>query len=345
MQKSLPSYPNLEQLKNQAKALLKAHKGSNPQVLQEIQEHHPRWRSASGEDIRRLKFTLSDAQLVIARKYGFKNWAELKNQVLLRQRADAPSDAAIRALRNAARAGDIARTTELLNGNPDLLNERGGPGTRTALHDAAANGHKLVVKLLLERGADPNIRCEGDNATPLHFAVEKQHFAVIRLLVEHGADPIGEGDYHELGVIGWATSWAYINANAEQVDYLLAHGARHNIFSALAMGETAAIRRLVSESHTDLDKRMDLANKRRRPLHLAVIKRKPESLVTLLELGANMEALDEAGFSALDEAALRGETEMAQLLLDRGAKIRLPPPLRLRGAVTSQIFCAVTPIA
>ena len=69
---------------------------------------------------------------------------------------------------------------------------------------------------------------------------------------------------------------------------------------------------------------MDMANRRRRPLNLAVIKKQAESLVKLLDLGANKESLDEAGFSALDQAALIGEKEMARILLDRGAKVRLP---------------------
>jgi hypothetical protein len=42
---------------------------------------------------------------------------------------------------------------------------------------------------------------------------------------------VSEGDYHELGVIGWATAWDYIQPNPDVVAYLLAHGARHNIFS------------------------------------------------------------------------------------------------------------------
>jgi len=69
---------------------------------------------------------------------------------------------------------------------------------------------------------------------------------------------------------------------------------------------------------------MDMANRRRRPLHLAVIKKQPQSLLALLDVGANMESLDEAGFTALDQAALIGEAEMAQILLDHGAKVRLP---------------------
>jgi len=79
-----------------------------------------------------------------------------------------------------------------------------------------------------------------------------------------------------------------------------------------------------------LEKRMDLVNKRRHPLHLSVVKKQPESLTTLLDLGADMEALDEAGFTALDQAALRGDVAMAHLLLDRGAKVRLPAAVALQ---------------
>ena len=102
------------------------------------------------------------------------------------------------------------------------MGSRHGPGVRTALHEAVGAKPEAAVKLLLERGADPNIRCEGDNAMPLHFAAEKSLFPIIRLLIEHGADPIGEGNYHELGVIGWATAWDYMHTDKEIVDYLLA---------------------------------------------------------------------------------------------------------------------------
>ena len=242
---------------------------------------------------------------------------------------DPSTEATIETLHTAARRGDLVLLTSLLEAHPSLLDETGGRGVRTALHEAVGGGQVAAVQLLLERGADPNIRCEGDNAFPLHFACEKQHFPIIRLLVEHGADTVGEGDYHELGVIGWATAWAYVHANKEIVDYLLSHGARHNISSAVAMGELEAIRELVSRSPADLEKRMDLANRRRMPLHLAVVKKQPGSLTTLLDLGANTESLDEAGFTALDHAALDGEAQLAQLLLDRGAKVRLPAAIAL----------------
>jgi ankyrin repeat protein len=330
MKQELPPRPSLENLKKQAKTILKGHQSADADILQRIQEHHPGFRKSRPGAIAKARFTLADAQRTLANEYGFRSWGELKARV--EQEASGrkiPNEEAVKALRDAACRGDLERLAALLDANSSLVNERGGEGTRTALHDAAGQGQEAAVEFLLKRGANPNIRCEGDYAFPLHFACERERFAIVRLLVEHGADTIGEGDYHELGVIGWATAWDWNAVNKEIVDYLLAHGARHNIFSAVAMGEVEAIRKLVAESRTNLDRRMDYANKRGRPVHLAVTKRQPGSLQTLLDLGADMEAVDEASFTALDVAGLLGEKELAQVLLDRGAKLRLPAAVGL----------------
>ena len=231
---------------------------------------------------------------------------------------------AVASLRDAAGSGDLTRLNALLDAHPELIDERGGEGVRTALHQAVFGNSEAAVKLLLERGANPNIRCEGDNAYPLHFAVEKNRVPIIHLLVEHGADTVGEGDYHELGVIGWATAWEHFQSDPETVAYLLAHGARHNIFSAVSVGDVETTRGLIARQPGDLERRMNGSRMRSMPLHLAVIQRQPAVLRALLELGANLECLDEGGFTPLDHAALLGASDMVSILIDAGAKLRLP---------------------
>jgi ankyrin repeat protein len=332
MSKQLPPSPSLEQLKKQAKSLLKRQQAADSEALTRIRENHPRWRDLSQkqgkEKLATSLFALADAQLVIAREYGFASWSTLQSHVKTLEAASSGAEA-LAGLRDAAGKGDLARLNALLDAHPALIDERGGEGVRTPLHHAVFGNSEAAVKLLLERGANPNIRCEGDNAYPLHFAVEKHRLPITRLLVEHGADTIGEGDYHELGVLGWATAWDYIQPNPEMVAYLLAHGARHNIFSAVAMGEAKLIRELVARTPNDLERRMNGMRMRPMPLLLAVMKNQPVSVTTLLDLGANTESLDEAGFSALDLAALRGSHDLVLVLLERGAKVRLPAAVAL----------------
>ncbi len=323
MSRQLPPRPSLDQLKKQAKSLLKGQQAADSDALIRIRDSHPRWKNLSDEQIASSPFALADAQLVIANEYGFASWPKLQSHIKTLEAAGATA-ATVASLRTAAGKGDLPRLNSLLDAHPELIDERGGEGVRTPLHQAVFGNSEEAVKLLLERGASPNVRCEGDNAYPLHFAVEKHRFPIVRLLVEHGADTIGEGDYHELGVIGWATAWDYIEANPEIVAYLLEHGAQHNIFSAVAMGETETIRELVRRTPGDLEKRMNGTKMRYMPLHLAVIKRQAGSLVTLLDLGANIECLDEAGFTPLDHAAVLGASDVISILIDAGAMLRLP---------------------
>src|SRR6266511_2068083 len=81
MTKSLPSQPNLEQLKNQAKDLLKSLKSGAADAIQRIRENHPRWSAASEPEMHAAELSLSDAQLVLAREYGFASWPKLKEHV------------------------------------------------------------------------------------------------------------------------------------------------------------------------------------------------------------------------------------------------------------------------
>lgn len=323
MSTHLPLRPSLEQFRKQAKALLKRQRAADSEAFSRIRKSHPRWRRLSNEQVAASPFTLADAQLVIANEYGFASWSRLRSHVKALEAAAATAET-LASLRDAAGKGELARLNILLDAHPALIDERGGEGVRTALHHAVFGNSETAVKLLLERGANPNVRCEGDNAYPLHFAVEKNRVPIIHLLVEHGADTVGEGDYHELGVIGWATAWEHFQADRETVAYLLAHGARHNIFSAVSVGDVDTIRDLVARRPEELERRMNGSRMRCMPLHLAAIQRQSAAVRALLELGANIESVDEAGFTPLDHAALLGASDPVFILINAGAKLRLP---------------------
>ena len=61
------------------------------------------------------------------------------------------------------------------------------PSLKLALSFATENGHKAVVKLLFEKGADLDSE-DRQGQTPLSLATEKGHEAVVKLLLEKGAE-------------------------------------------------------------------------------------------------------------------------------------------------------------
>ena len=70
----LPDKPNLEQQRKLAKALARDYWREAPEAVARVQALHPNPPA-------RPEFALSDAQLVIARGYGFASWAKLKHKI------------------------------------------------------------------------------------------------------------------------------------------------------------------------------------------------------------------------------------------------------------------------
>jgi hypothetical protein len=103
--------------------------------------------------------------------------------------------------------------------DPNIKNENG----RTPLHWAAREDHVEVARLLLEHGADPNIQ-DKDGLTPLHVAAFYGHVEVVELLLEHGADPNIQDKYGDT-LLHWAAS----KGRVDVVKLLLAHGANPTV--------------------------------------------------------------------------------------------------------------------
>ena len=198
---------------------------------------------------------------------------------------------------DAARNGDTVRLRALLDEHPDALHVRSKPYAWSLLHHAASNGHVAAVDLLLARGLDANAREEGDNTYPMHWGAAAGALDVVRRLADAGGDVVGRGDDHELEVIGWATCWDECDDEAHRAvaDFLVSRGARHHIFSAIAMNRADDVRRIVAADPAALSRRQSRNENHRTPLHLAVAKTRQEMIALLLELGADPLAVDGSG--------------------------------------------------
>lgn len=361
----LPARANLEHLRNEAK-----------QRLKELR--------ARDADAR-----LSDAQLLVARQYGFPSWRRLKAAVDDRERSrvfaaaregdvaavrralehgfnpgtsDAdgrslhqlakilghaelellmrdyqerddrsdPVKRAVGAIQSAAADGRLDRLRELLDEHPDLIDARGLDfNKQTALHKAAWKNRLDCVQLLLDRGADVRIRDYGDNAYALHFAAEAADLAIVRMLVEAGSDVAGDGDDHQVGVLGWATCLGKVREDVAR--YLLSAGAPLSIWSAIALDRGDDVRAFVKRDPAMLSARSSRNEHHRTPLHHAAAVNRPAMVRLLLELGARVDAVDDAGRTALTVAAVEEADPSILTMLERaGARLDLLTAITLR---------------
>jgi uncharacterized protein len=90
-------------------------------------------------------------------------------------------------LHDAAREGDIAAVKGLITGGADVQ-EIDDDTALTPLVAAALAGHKGIVELLIESGADPSGR-DGKGFTALHAAAYGGHLDIVVLLIDRGVDP------------------------------------------------------------------------------------------------------------------------------------------------------------
>ena len=70
--------PNLENLKKQAKLMLRWHRERHYPVAAQIRDHLPRFRNMPDAEILAASFKLGDAQEMVARQQGFDSWQVLK---------------------------------------------------------------------------------------------------------------------------------------------------------------------------------------------------------------------------------------------------------------------------
>jgi len=169
---TLPARASLEHLRNEAKQRLRTMRSQNSEAR------------------------LSEAQLLVARGYGFPSWRKLKAYV------DALKDIG-QHLVNAVHDGDLDTMRKILDRHPELVNastDPESPLTKTwdgrpaptlvfskrSIHLAIAEGKGDVLRLLIERGADVNVR-DGGGRLPLHDCFELGHDDFAKMLLDAGA--------------------------------------------------------------------------------------------------------------------------------------------------------------
>jgi ankyrin repeat protein len=229
---------------------------------------------------------------------------------------------AIQRIIGAAQSGDVAALREHLDARPDLINALGGRGFQkaTALHLATLSNQHTAIRLIIARGADLNRRDFPDNATPLHFAAVHGDLDTVRLLVTAGADIEGRGDDYEVGILGWATCFREVRQDV--ADYLLGHGATLNLWTSIALDRADDVRAMLVRDPTLLLARMTRNQHRRTPLHHAAAKNRVRIVQLLLDLGADPNATDATGATALTTASQENsDPAIASVLLAAGARL------------------------
>jgi hypothetical protein len=129
-----PVRPDLDQLKHQAKDLLRNIRNGDPSAVAELQEHHPK-------SVDRASVKLADAQLVLARSYGAPSWARLVHSCQLIDAIWRDDADAVREL--------VAKHPRLLHENAGIRNGNWGP----PMTYAANLGRDRIIRMLHELGA------------------------------------------------------------------------------------------------------------------------------------------------------------------------------------------------
>ncbi len=323
----LPENPNLDHLKSQAKDLLRERAARNAQCAQRIREFHPRFAQASDAQIFAAPLSVSDAQLTIARQYGFPSWVRLKAHIERPTQADRLElphherimDPAFLQAVDLLDAGDTAGLKAHLEHHPKLVRDHvtfeGGNYFRnpTLLEFVAENPVRHgtlpeniveVAKVILDAGAEPPsiqaaLMLVSTGSVPRECNLQ---VVLINLLCDHGAEPEA------------ALPPAMLHGELDAVNALLARGARLNLPVAAALGRMPEVR-----AHMAISSAAD----RHLALALGAQFGQTEVVRLLLDGGEDPSRYNPPGghshCTPLHQAACFGHEPVVRLLVEHGA--------------------------
>ncbi|KAM4531292.1 ankyrin repeat and SOCS box protein 16 [Odontesthes bonariensis] len=249
------------------------------------------------------------------------------------------------ALRLAASRGHSACVEELLFRGAEVNDD---PGGSTALHDACTGGHSVCVQLLLTHGADSELLA-ADGSAPLHLCTSAQSFHCAELLLEGGADINVRSRESRLTPLHVAAR----RGLEEHVELFLSHGA--DVLATNREGETplnascsgaerpSEAGRYLRVIQMLLDAGANprtAGRKQHTPLHNACANCSSRIVDVLLQHGAKPDVINCAGYTPLDcllqvveDYPNQQPEAIAQSLLNHGATP--VPPKMLKQCVLS----------
>ncbi|MBV8436242.1 MAG: ankyrin repeat domain-containing protein [Silvibacterium sp.] len=327
--KRLPENPSLDHLKHQAKDLLTRHSQRDLATAQRIREFHPDFRDATDKQIFATRLSLSDAQLAIAREYGFASWTRLKRHIEKPDSRDALAhphhqrieDPLFRHAVDLIDSGDTSGLSLLLKKNPSLIRQRvlfegenyfrnptllefiaENPVRRGVLPANVVEVATIILNAGPEQSArDSALQLVGTGRVPRECKVQ---IPLIETLCIYGADPNA------------ALQPAILHGELDAAHALIRLGATPDLPVLAALGRTDEFLALLPASS---------ASQRHLAMALAAQYGNADALRALLDRGEDPNRYNPPGAHShstpLHQAALAGRLSVVQLLVERGANL------------------------
>jgi len=170
---------------------------------------------------------------------------------------------------------------------------------KTALQRVAIAGHKDIAALLIDHGASVDYKDGQFGSTSLHYAVQYGHRDIVELLIEQGADINAKNDQGKAPI-----DIAMGQGRMDIASVLIDNGAEASFLTKM---------------------RVSMARQERRPVDLSLFTAakngEQQEVKALLDQGADINAKDDQGMTALHLAAQGGHTDVVEFLLSKDADI------------------------